>query len=295
MKQLSKTMALAATAIAVGTSTLVGASPAQAAARDGKCDKGEFCLYYNSSQGGSLSDFTASVGDYGTKQPGCYEFKGRGEAKGECVKNKAASVWNRTGKTVRVYFNSHFAGASQDFKAGAKGNLNATLKNNNASHEVGPSARRTNLSRGLYKLDGGRITCYFDGYKNTPGRHEGIDIARGVGSPVRALVAGKVINVVRGSNGGRLSTIAVHNAKLKKTVIYLHSAPLAKLKKGQDVKKGQQIATEAWRGISSRSAAHTHIEMRPGRHTTAAKSVGDPHLQNPNPNAFWRSQGYDVR
>jgi hypothetical protein len=53
-----------------------------------------------------------------------------------CVKNNAASVWNRTGQTVRVYFNSNFAGASQDFASGAKGNLNATLKNNNASHEL---------------------------------------------------------------------------------------------------------------------------------------------------------------
>jgi peptidoglycan hydrolase-like amidase len=53
-----------------------------------------------------------------------------------CVKNNAASVWNRTSKTVRVYFNSNFAGASQDFAPGVKGNLNATLKNNNASHEL---------------------------------------------------------------------------------------------------------------------------------------------------------------
>ena len=77
-----------------------------------------------------------SLDDYGTTQPSCYEFKGAGNGKGMCVKNNAASVWNRTSKTVRVYFNSNFAGAHQDFAAGAKGNLNATLKNQNASHEL---------------------------------------------------------------------------------------------------------------------------------------------------------------
>ena len=32
-----------------------------------------------------------------------------------CVKNNAASVWNRSSKTVRVYFNTDYAGAHQDF------------------------------------------------------------------------------------------------------------------------------------------------------------------------------------
>jgi surface antigen len=36
---------------------------------------------------------------------------------------------------VRVYFNSGYAGSFQDFASGAQGNLNATLKNNNASHQ----------------------------------------------------------------------------------------------------------------------------------------------------------------
>ncbi|MGH3242723.1 MAG: SpoIID/LytB domain-containing protein, partial [Spirillospora sp.] len=80
------------------------------------------------------SDFTGSVADYGTAQPSCYDFKGAGNGKGKCVKNNAASVWNRSSKTVRVYFNSNYGGKSQAFKAGAKGNLNATLKNQNASH-----------------------------------------------------------------------------------------------------------------------------------------------------------------
>lgn len=134
MKTIRTTLAVAGTALAMAV-PLVATTPAFAAGRDGSCDTGEFCLYYNSDQAGSVSDFTTSISDYGATQPSCYEFKGAGNGQGVCVKNNAASVWNRTGKTVRVYFNSGYAGASQDFAPGAKGNLNATLKNNEASHK----------------------------------------------------------------------------------------------------------------------------------------------------------------
>ena len=293
--------ATAASAIAAGTAMSLGgpgsalAASAAAGDRNGKCESGEFCYYYNSGNKGSLSDFRGSVANYGDKQPSCYEYKGKGKGKGRCVKNDAASAWNRSSKTVRVYFNSNYGGNYQDFKPGQKANLKAGIKNQNASHEFGPS-KRTRMSYGLYKLNGGKITAGFDGYHNTPGRHEGIDIARKFQSKVRALTSGTVINVVRGHTGGSgLSTIAVYMPAQKKTVIYLHSAPADSLRVGQKIKRGQVIALESWRGISSKSAAHTHVEMRPGRKKLAAKSVGDPHLDNPNPTKFWNSQGYTVR
>jgi murein DD-endopeptidase MepM/ murein hydrolase activator NlpD len=273
----------------------LGAVPASAAGRDGVCDSGEFCYYYNSDNQGSISDFTGSIADYGTEQPSCYDFKGAGAGKGQCIKNNAASAWNRSSKTVRVYYNSNYGGTYQDFAAGAKGNLSAALKNQNASHEFGPTAR-TNMSYGLYNASGGSITCGFDGYTTTPGRHEGIDIARSIGSDVHALVSGQVIYIAPGANGGSgLSTISIYNSALDKTVIYLHSAPRSSLAVGQSISRGQVIADEAWRGISSSSAAHTHVEMRLGRQTHAAKSVNDPVLDNPNPTSFWNSQGYNVR
>ncbi|GAA1560191.1 hypothetical protein GCM10009678_48930 [Actinomadura kijaniata] len=295
MKTLNKVLTAAAAAMALGGTALAMASPVSAAGRNGVCESGEFCYYFNSDNKGSVSDFTGSVADYGAKQPSCFDFKGAGAGKGDCVKNAAASVWNRSGKTVRVYFNSGYGGRYQDFKAGAKGNLNSGLKNQNASHQFSPSAR-TNMSRGLYTASGGRITCGFDGYTTTPGRHEGIDIARGVGSDVRALTSGKLVSVVRGHTGrSGLSTIAVYNASLNKTVIYLHAAPRSSLRVGQTISRGQVIADESWHGVSSSSSAHTHVEMRLGRQTRAAKSVGDPHLDNPNPTQFWISQGYNVR
>ncbi|GGK91579.1 hypothetical protein Sme01_53950 [Sphaerisporangium melleum] len=290
---------LAATAAMVaGGAMLATASPASAAVRNGVCEAGEFCYYFNSDNKGSVSDFAGSVADYGTKQPSCFDFKGAGAGKGKCIKNSAASVWNRSAKTVRVYYNSNYGGSVyQDFKPGAKGNLKAGLKNQNASHQFGPSsAPRANMSYALYKTGGGGISCGFDGYTHTSGRHEGIDIARSVGSDVHALVSGQLIYLARGHNGGSgLSTISIYNASLNKTIIYLHSAPLSSLRVGQQISRGQRIADEAWHGVSSSGAAHTHVEMRPGRQTLAAKSVGDPTLSNPNPNAFWVSQGYNVR
>ena len=286
-------LAGAAVAVAVGASGLVLAGPAEAATRNGACESGEFCYYYNSGNAGSVSDFTGSLGDYGASQPECYEFKGAGAGKGVCVKNNAASVWNRSSKTVRVYFNSNYGGSYQDFAAGAKGNLNSTLKNNNASHQVGPNTSRSNMSTALYATSGGRITCGFDGYTTQSGRHEGIDFARGSGSDVHALVSGTVTYVAQGANGGALSTISVYNAASNKTVIYLHSDPRSFVSVGDSISRGQIIADESDRGAGG--SPHTHVEMRPGRQTHASVSVGDSHLDNPNPTSFWNSQGYNVR
>ncbi|MFG1998682.1 peptidase inhibitor family I36 protein [Spirillospora sp. NPDC048911] len=152
-------------AMAVGGVVLVTASPAEAAARNGKCESGEFCLYYNSGNKGSVSDFTGSIADYKAKQPSCYEFKGAGAGKGKCVKNHAASVWNRTKKTVTVYYNSNYGGRSQSFKAGAKGNLNSGLKNQNASHRVGSPPPNTCKTDGTNTKLPSSILVYRTGLK----------------------------------------------------------------------------------------------------------------------------------
>jgi M23/M37 peptidase domain protein len=88
-------------------------------------------------QGGSLSDFSSSVANYGDSRPSCYEFKGYGESRGTCMKNEVASVENRTGLPVTIYFNSGYRGDSQVVPAGASANLVDDLKNDNASHRLG--------------------------------------------------------------------------------------------------------------------------------------------------------------
>ena len=84
-----------------------------------------------------MSDFSSSVGSYGESQPKCYEFKGSGKGAGECMKNQAASVANRSDKPVTVYYNSNYQGASQTIPAGESANLGPELKNQNASHLIG--------------------------------------------------------------------------------------------------------------------------------------------------------------
>ena len=71
----------------------------------------------------------------------------------------------------------------------------------------------------------------------------------------------------------------------------MHTNPLDGLDVGDHVDRGQRIATEASRGAP---VAHTHVEMRPGRHERAAKSVDDPVLDNPIPTTFWMNRGYNI-
>jgi|GEM_PF-1343532 len=109
--------------------------PGAAMERNGICEKGEICFYHNSNLGGSVSDFFSDVKDYGTSQPGCYEFKGSGEGQGECMDHNVASVWNRTGERVSIYKDSECRGdhaviAEDEIPQ----NLNDFIKNKNASH-----------------------------------------------------------------------------------------------------------------------------------------------------------------
>ncbi|MDO7869408.1 CHAP domain-containing protein [Nocardioides jiangxiensis] len=137
-----RTMALTASVATVASLFAATAAPAQAAtARNGVCETGEFCYSYNSDFAGSVSDHGTRLGDYGSTTPSCYTFRTPGKAGyGQCVKNNAASVWNRTSQTIRVYYNSNYSGAYVDVAAGVKRNLAGTaLYNQNASHGPKPS------------------------------------------------------------------------------------------------------------------------------------------------------------
>lgn len=153
----------------------------------------------------------------------------------------------------------------------------------------------TDLSYALYQDGNAYISCGFDGYSSTSGRHEGIDIRCGEGSSVYALADGVVVRVAKGSTGsGGLSTIAIYNSSYDKTIIYLHSAPSG-ISEGQTITKGQKIATESWRGVSSSGSSHTHVEVRNGKQGYASKSVNDSRLDNADPTSFWNSLGYNVK
>jgi murein DD-endopeptidase MepM/ murein hydrolase activator NlpD len=287
-------VALVVAAVIGAATVIAGAAPAQAAtARNGVCESGEFCLYYNSDTSGSLSDFAGSISDYGSSS-GCYKFVSAGAGQGQCVKNNAASAWNRTGRYVTVFYNSGYSGPIDNFSPGADANLRAYLKNENAAHLIGVSGDATdNLEYAVYHTSSANITAYFDGYTTTSGRHEGVDIAHTVGANVYAPVSGTVVRMTEGSRGsGGLSTLAVYNSSLDRTLVYLHLDPTVGV--GATISVGEKVGVEDWRGVSSSGGAHTHIEMRTGRQTAAAPSVGDPTLTNPNPTSFWTARGYNI-
>lgn len=133
----------------------------------------------------------------------------------------------------------------------------------------------------LYAGEGGHVSCDFDGYVTTSGRHEGIDFARTYGARIHSISSGTVTRV---TNSSDLSTLAIYDASNNKTVVYLHGHYDVSV--GDTISQGQYIGTEAKNGASS---AHTHVEVRNGKKTSAAVSVGDPVLDNPNPYSYWES------
>ncbi|GGO86935.1 hypothetical protein GCM10011584_10340 [Nocardioides phosphati] len=130
-------------------SLFAAVTPAQASTlRNGVCESGEFCYAYNSNFAGSISDHGAQLASYGSTTPSCYTFRTPGKAGyGKCIKNNAASVWNRTSKTIRVYYNSNYSGKYVDVASGVKKNLYGTaLYNQNASHGPKPSTSGTSYA-----------------------------------------------------------------------------------------------------------------------------------------------------
>ena len=136
----------------------------------------------------------------------------------------------------------------------------------------------------MYKNSGGRISCDFDGYVNTQGKHEGIDFAKGRGSAVYSLIDGKVIYVNNTSSSSSLSTLSIYDEKNDQSVIYLHTADIC-VSTGNYVKQGDLVAYESDRGAGG--SPHTHIEVRDGWKQKAAKSVNDYTLENSNPYPYW--------
>lgn len=140
---------------------------------------------------------------------------------------------------------------------------------------------RSKMISVLYGNAGGRMTCDFDGYVTTSGRHEGIDFmaSKGAGAAIYSLVSGVVTRV---TNANKLSTLAIYDSKNNKTVVYLHGE--YSVSQGATITQGQYIGKESNKGAS---AAHTHIEVRDGKRTAAAISVGDSVLDNANPYPYW--------
>lgn len=134
---------------------------------------------------------------------------------------------------------------------------------------------RQKLLNAVFGRSGGRISCDFDSYVNTPGRHEGIDMVLSNGAEIHAIASG----VVTKAGGDRINTVAIYDSANNKTVVYLHMGSV-RVHVGQQVGKGTVIGTQGSVGASS---SHIHLEVRDGQRKAAAKSVNDPTLDNSSP------------
>ena len=134
---------------------------------------------------------------------------------------------------------------------------------------------RQRLLNTVFGQSGGRISCDFDSYVNTPGRHEGIDMVLRNGAEIHAIASG----VVTKAGGDRINTVAIYDSANNKTVVYLHMSNIY-VRQGQEIGKGTIIGTQ---GSVGASASHIHLEVRDGKRTAAAKSVNDSRLDNSNP------------
>jgi len=107
----------------------------------------------------------------------------------------------------------------------------------------------------VWPTEGHRITQYFSW------RHNGLDIANKVGTPIYAADDGVVEISAGGWNGGYGNTILLNHGGGKKTR-YGHASKLL-VKVGQTVEKGQMIALMGSTGRSTGS--HLHFEVLIGR------------------------------
>ncbi|MFF2026307.1 peptidase inhibitor family I36 protein [Streptomyces sp. NPDC058171] len=127
---LAGAVALAGLGTALSTTGTAHAGSSGSAAVE--CASGYACLYYNSNFSGAVYRQYTAISNY----DGYYfvaSSKGSAGA-GSSVKNNAASVDNWDfAFGIRIYYNSNYGGVSQSIGAGGTANLNASLKNQNAS------------------------------------------------------------------------------------------------------------------------------------------------------------------
>ena len=155
--------------------------------------------------------------------------------------------------------------------------------NNGSGYKVGwISSSNDNVKQRLlnaiFGRSGGRISCDFDSYVNTPGRHEGIDMVLSNGAEIHAIASG----IVTKAGGDRINTVAIYDSVHNKTIVYLHMNPVF-VHNGQQINKGDVIGRQGSMGASS---SHIHVEVRDGQRSAAAKSVNDFNLENNNPYSY---------
>jgi len=260
---MKRMLAGLATVLAVAGGLVSTAPAASAAARNGTCESGEFCLYFNSGATGSLVDLVSSQRDYGTGSS-CVAFVSGGSGRGQCVKNNTAAVWNRTGKLVSVFYNSDFGGTYDVIPNGARVDLNANVKNDNASQIIGDASLRFPLNVTQAQIKGRPTPWCWNSKTNCHHDYNAADIFAATGTAVVSPVSGTVMTV-RGGSETAGATATVKDA-LGRLWFFQHmdNSPGPVVSAGQHVDKGSRIGTVGTRAHAMGTDPHLHIDMRVG-------------------------------
>ena len=113
----------------------------------------------------------------------------------------------------------------------------------------------------VFPVDGGKITSKF-GMRKHPktGRwrmHEGVDIGKGLGAPIRAVEAGTVVESKASNGYGWI--VVIDHGQYQTAYAHMYKKDV-KVKVGDLVKKGQVIALMGNNGQST--GPHLHLELR---------------------------------
>lgn len=102
-----------------------------------------------------------------------------------------------------------------------------------------------------------RVTSYFG--RRSAGFHDGVDLHASVGTPVYASQGGVVLYADHRIRGYGKMVLLRHGSQL--STVYAHNSRLL-VRKGQHVRKGQQIALSGKSGHAT--GPHLHFEIREG-------------------------------
>lgn len=264
-RRMKKYLYAGAAAVLMGA-TFVGttSAPAQAAARDGVCDSGEFCLYYGADHTGSRVDSVGTTRNYGGTSTGCLKFISTGTGRGTCVKNHAASVWNRTSRPATVFYNSDFGGTYDVIPSGAKVNLNSNVNKDNGSQILGDASLRFPLNVTQAHIKNRSPHWCWDSKVNCHHDYNAADIFAATGADVVSPVNGVVkTKSIRSSGVGSTVTVKDGFGRLW-YFAHMDDSPAPVVSVGQSVVKGQKIGDVGTSAHAMGTPPHLHLDMRVG-------------------------------
>lgn len=261
---MKKLAGLAAAAAIIAAPLVATPQSATAAtARNGVCETGEVCLYYHSDYTGSMVDLAGDVRDYAG-----ITFVSSGDGRGQAVKNNTASVRNKAGSPVTIFYNANYGGVFQRIGAGASANLVTGIKNDNASQIVGDSALKFPLVTTQYKIknQSGLKWCYASN-ANCHHDYNAADIMAPTGTRVVSPVNGTVVSATQGTSTSP-SRVHIKDGEGRLWFMtHMHNSPGLAVSTGQSVVKGQTIGYVGTWAHAMNTQPHLHIDMLVGYST----------------------------